>query len=167
MNLRDLIEEAGYETRSYSGRCMYGATCLGVELEDRLGDFFASLLDAIANLQEEDRDEALDLAHEFRSMKTDSMGRGMIVYFESVPYVADADVEDDDEETDTRAKCDGCGEPIAHGEHFTDEAVCGNGDGPGFLLCGSDPCNSSHQHLPVEARRVYFAAQREKNEASR
>lgn len=98
MNLKDLIENAGYETRSYSGRCMYGATCLGVELDDRLGDFFASILDAIASLGEEERDEALDLASAFRSMKTDSMGRGTIVYFESVPFKDEKEADEDSED---------------------------------------------------------------------
>ncbi len=97
MNLQTLIEEAGYETRSYSGRGMYGDTCLGFECNERIGDVIASLLDVISSMDEEGRDEALDLAHEFRHMKSDSMGRGSIYYFEGVPFEGDSEDADEEE----------------------------------------------------------------------
>lgn len=101
MDLKDLIEDAGYEVRSYSGRGMYGKTCLAFSTDDRLGDVVASILDAIAAYTEMDRELALDLASDFRSMKSDSMGLGRIFYFESVDFEEPETFEDDeDEESD-------------------------------------------------------------------
>ena len=81
-----LIEEAGYETRSYSGRGMYGKTCLGVDLEGgNLGRLLGDLVEMTAT--SDDPGEAVEIVAEgLRSMQTGSMGRGMIVYFEDVSY---------------------------------------------------------------------------------
>ena len=35
--LKDIIEMAGYETRSYSGRGMYGKECLAFTVDGRVG----------------------------------------------------------------------------------------------------------------------------------
>jgi hypothetical protein len=78
--------------RSYSGRGMFGKECLGVEVSS-LKEMFISVLIA---LSERDDQDTTDLQEDFESMKTDSLGRGMIVYFERVPFVSDED-EDEDE----------------------------------------------------------------------
>src|ERR1019366_838709 len=81
-----LIEEAGYETRSYSGRGMYGKTCLGVDLEGgNLGRLLGDLVEMTAT-SDAPGDAVEIVAEGLRSMQTDSMGRGMIVYFEEVAY---------------------------------------------------------------------------------
>jgi len=79
--LKRFIEDAGYETRSYSGRCMYGKSCIGFVIDD-------SVLYAVASIvgNVEDFEERLNLVEVFQHVKTDSMGRGTIVYFPYVPY---------------------------------------------------------------------------------
>lgn len=101
--MQDLIETAGYETRSYSGRGMYGKSCLAVEVDKQLGSFLADIIHELKNCvqAEEDNEEVPNLpefeaAEEaFRCMRSDSMGLGTVYYFPDVPYVSD---EPEDEE---------------------------------------------------------------------
>ncbi len=87
--IKEIIEDMGYETRSYSGRGMWGDTCLGVSLqgEATLQDFLLELGFAITNYVYDsgDKDYDIDLCEElFQCLgrpKTDSMGLGMIIYF--------------------------------------------------------------------------------------
>jgi hypothetical protein len=51
--------------------------------------------------------------------------------------------------------CDACGKPI-HGEHMTDDEVCGSSDGPGFFLCNRKRCGASYEAMTVEERRAFF-----------
>jgi hypothetical protein len=121
-----LIEEAGFETRSYSGRGMYGKTCLGVDLEGgNLGRLLGDLVEMTAT--SDDPGEAVEIVAEgLRSMQTDSMGRGMIVYFEEVSY--------DGSGAEPTSDC--CGAEIEvrtvdghpNGEHLCSE--CGDACGP-------------------------------------
>lgn len=95
MNLQQLIEEAGYETRSYSGRGMYGKECLGVCTENV--NVIAFIYDIMETSFDQDRADLEEDIMQIREAKTDSMGKGMIVYFPNVPYNKD---EDEDEEED-------------------------------------------------------------------
>lgn len=52
-------------------------------------------------------------------------------------------------------RCDACAKPI-HGTHYTDDAVCGGGDGPGFFLCGRVRCSKRYENMSVEERRAFF-----------
>lgn len=90
MTLAEVIEGAGYDLRAYSGRGMYQKQCLAFECSDELGDLFANLLTA-----------GLDAEHAVvvREMKIDTLGRGSIVYFETVPAPADL-IDEDDEGSD-------------------------------------------------------------------
>lgn len=90
--LQDVLESTIDGVRSYSGRGMYGRSCLGVETDD-LGDLFAAVLEEL-----EGEEDTQDVQPAFKSMRTDSMGRGTIVYFPSVPFVGDDDERD----------CEGC-----------------------------------------------------------
>ena len=83
--LQDIINAAGYEWRTYSGRGMYGAECVGFTVEDNdllcaVGEL---MMEAITNDDSLETAEAmLKLCH---SAKTDQMGRSStIVYFLSV-----------------------------------------------------------------------------------
>jgi hypothetical protein len=68
MTLRDRLEKAGIETRSYSGRGMYGKTCLGAVADSR---------EAIYSVIR---------PADIRSASVDSMGRGVLVYWPSVAW---------------------------------------------------------------------------------
>lgn len=91
------IEEAGYEARSYSGRGMYGAYCVGVTCGRNeafsLGVKVAMALQATG---EEDAESSVEALADLR-VATDSMGHDMIVYFPGVAWV-DAESEEEDEE---------------------------------------------------------------------
>lgn len=86
--LQILIENAGLEPRSYSGRGMFGDKCLGVNCDNPL-EMFAEILES------DDLDplsDALDtVTHAMRKATTDSMGRGQIIYWPTIPYVSDND----------------------------------------------------------------------------
>lgn len=62
--------------------------------------------------------------------------------------------------------CDGCGRPCT-GEHYTDEAVCGGTDGPGFYVCERKSCAAKLEPMTVEERREHYTAQRAKNDAKK
>ncbi len=81
MKLQQFIEECGFETRSYSGRGMFGKECLGVTIEDSLLHFVAELLDLA-----EEMSDVKNLATALQNARTDSMGLGTIIYFPYIPY---------------------------------------------------------------------------------
>jgi hypothetical protein len=92
----DIINEAAFqadvELRSYSGRAMYGSSCLGVSGSERDSARFLIVL------AQQDYDLASDLVD---SLRTDSLGMGIITYFTNIGsegIVADDDDDDDDEE---------------------------------------------------------------------
>jgi len=78
------------EARAYSGRAMYGDICLGIVFHNGAGDLFALALE----LQRQDPDlaELLDSS----PCRTDSMGRGEVIYWERLKL----DGTDLDEEGD-------------------------------------------------------------------
>ena len=76
------IENAGYEARSYSGRGMYGKTCLGVTL----GPGQSVLEFAFDVLQETRPEEVSEVIDILRRPRQDSMGLGMILYWPDVPW---------------------------------------------------------------------------------
>ena len=97
--LQQIIDDSeGFTSRSYSGRGMYGKTCLGVELnrDNTLGGFLAAL---VWGAEDNSRHLMDDLAEGLRSAQTDSMGLGQILYFPNVPYT-DEDDEDSGEDSD-------------------------------------------------------------------
>ena len=91
-----IIENAGYEPRSYSGRGMYGKYCLGVDLPEISG------LVRLGGVP---------------LPTTDSMGKGIIAYWPRVPPpeenpmgLSDEELEDADPEGGP--ECDECGRAI-------------------------------------------------------
>jgi hypothetical protein len=85
-SVQEIFEFAGYECRSYSGRSMYGKTCLGVEV-DNLGEFFANIISALTDDVTSDNSTTTAAVIEaFGNMKTDSMGLGVIIYFPDVKF---------------------------------------------------------------------------------
>lgn len=74
--LIEIIEGSGCSYENYSGRSMNGRECIGIST-DSVNDVIADLIDATCG------DLALveTLANAIRGMRTDSMGRGTIMYF--------------------------------------------------------------------------------------
>lgn len=81
-SFQQVLEAAGYVTRAHSGHGMSGRDCLSVTLagDGMMGRFFADVLEAI------DAEEMDPAAHAFRRMRTDSLGKGTVVYFPGVPF---------------------------------------------------------------------------------
>lgn len=84
----DAFENAGSSVQSYSGRGMYGKVCLGVSCDNAI----TTLLEAISGFVENcgsDQDE-MDKVFEFvqllKNPKTDSLGRGQILYFPNIKW---------------------------------------------------------------------------------
>jgi hypothetical protein len=89
-----LAEQAGLNCRSYSGRGMYGAECLGI-VHPIAGVIFGDIvrgIDMSVDPSDGSMHKALiDVADAFYSARMDSMGRDVIVYFPDIPYVNDED----------------------------------------------------------------------------
>jgi hypothetical protein len=94
--LEAIAQNGDFTVRSYSGRCMYGKSCLAVTFDGNIGALFAAILYEVdgdlGNMTQ-------DLAHAFENMAQDNMGLGTVVYFPRVEYV---DPVSDEE-------CPGCG----------------------------------------------------------
>ena len=78
-SIAEAIEDAGFEpVTDYSGRFMYGKECPGFS-SDSISEVFL-MFTTIA-------EENPELAHAMaKGAKTDSMGRGMIVYWPNATY---------------------------------------------------------------------------------
>lgn len=82
----------------YSGRCMYGRKCVGVEPDD--GGAASTAVDITLALVEMLRDDPdrydfdFDDLSKLGSARSDSMGMGIIVYFTGIQ---DDEVEDNEE----------------------------------------------------------------------
>ena len=81
--LVEILEGAGAEVRSYSGRGMYGAQCVAFTVEAE-----QSLLGVVAEVVAANAETGLEfeIARLFKAAKIDSMGLGTIVYFPSVKW---------------------------------------------------------------------------------
>ena len=93
--VRTACDDLGLEVRSYSGRGMYGRSCVGVNCDGNAFQTLARILIALA----EQGNDGLDAAEHFTrdgAVASDSMGLGSIIYFPRLPWV-DVDSEDDEE----------------------------------------------------------------------
>ncbi len=104
---KEIVEDSGLEARSYSGRCMYGANCLGVVVDSGIGEVVAEIIEHLAGLDDDERGQASrEAADAFRGVRKDSIGHGTVVYFPSVPW---EDEEQDEEQEDEPAKLEDWG----------------------------------------------------------
>lgn len=102
-DIRQAFENAGYETRSYSGRAMFGERCLGVvcnnpvkaalKATNELAAEYRNLAwdDVGATEESEMLATALDMlkeaTREMYDSRTDSLGLSTILYFPDIPFV--------------------------------------------------------------------------------
>lgn len=89
--LQQVFEDADFIVRGYSGRGMYGKTCLGVVTEN-LAELIAALIEGTND------DERKEVAEAIRTMQMDSFGRDTIVYFPKIQFQEDEFIEGEDEE---------------------------------------------------------------------
>ncbi|KVR21679.1 hypothetical protein WK13_34645 [Burkholderia ubonensis] len=76
------------ETRSYSGRGMYGKSCLGVFLDDRAGHANLCQLGGML-VHAADASDQYEVMCDLEGTKTDDLGLGTIVYWPSIEYVGE------------------------------------------------------------------------------
>ena len=89
MTFQELLEDNGYETRSYSGRCMYGEECLAVTVDDVISATWEiSKLLAEENARNEEYPSVPQIP-EPKGLRYDNMGRSYVIYWTRVPYVED------------------------------------------------------------------------------
>ena len=95
--LQTLIEEAGHECQSYSGRAMYGKRCLAVVCNARrLGNLIADLLRDASMF--DDGQDIEEVATAMQGLCWDNMGMDMVYYWPDVPYTADEEEDNGDDE---------------------------------------------------------------------
>lgn len=89
--LINAIHDAGYEPRSYSGRGMYGRSCVGVTV-DRGTSAFNLAAEIIASSA-----DPVEMADSLCKLNVsqDSMGLDSIIYFPNVPWVEEETEEND------------------------------------------------------------------------
>lgn len=102
--LKQIVEDAGYSPRSYSGRGMHGRKCLSVNL-DRDESELDMMLDIAESIQAyvETEDEGLeleDVTAYFKGAKSDSMGLGSVIYFPDIDWEEFEDIDNDDFDDD-------------------------------------------------------------------
>jgi hypothetical protein len=89
-NITNALDGRG-EPQPYSGRAMYGESCLGIVTDNPT----RAILTLATNLAEMEEMELLALLRDATS-REDSMGRSVVIYFPSL--TVDDDEEDDEEE---------------------------------------------------------------------
>ena len=85
-------EESEYKIRSYSGRAMYGRTCVGIEFSryESAGTVVFKICQGLVDIG-----ETLDDYYEvFEGTREDSMGLDSIVYFPRLKWEESEDIED-------------------------------------------------------------------------
>lgn len=80
---------------AYSGRGMYGATCLGFTIDEGSPFAFAMVFGMVAG---EVLDDPMLVAEFAGRMRSDNMGRGTILYFPGIELDDASDNDDNDEE---------------------------------------------------------------------
>ena len=112
--LQELCEDSDILVRSYSGRGMFGKSCLAVVPEQNsAGPFFASVLRALVDrgigtqdelaseddeVDTEGADTLEELAQAFDDMHQDSMGMSIVLYFPRIEFVDEEDEEEEEDE---------------------------------------------------------------------
>lgn len=94
--LKQAIEELGEEAslRSYSGRAMYGDSCVGLVTDMGV---FVRIMGHAAVLAHEDDDCDIDFLYEAGRIRTDNMGMSTIFYWPNQKW---ADISEDEEDED-------------------------------------------------------------------
>lgn len=87
--LCEVAKSAGYETRWYSGRGMYGRNCVGIEVSDGGAAFQLGAKLAVEAQELLGEEEAMNFQSDLINLRvsTDAMGQDTIVYFPDVAWV--------------------------------------------------------------------------------
>ena len=80
--LQQILYKCEIPTRSYSGRGMYGESCLAFYGDVAIGEVFARILEKIGSTNIPSGEIAKEISH----LRMDSLGRGNIYYFPGIPF---------------------------------------------------------------------------------
>ncbi len=84
-----LIENLDAAPRPYSGRGMHGKICLGFEydgIKDYLFDCLHLIEYIVINFAETNYETVVTVRELLNSFTQDSLGKGLIIYFPSIPW---------------------------------------------------------------------------------
>jgi hypothetical protein len=94
-NLQTIIEDLDYECRSYSGRGMFGSSCLAFEIDD-----LSQLLQLGYDIAEYASENNLDVSYSLGKARWDNMGHDYIIYFPGVEYHESGSEESEESDND-------------------------------------------------------------------
>lgn len=102
MTFQTFLEDLGYDTRSYSGRSMYGKECLAITVED-ITKAIWEIAYALGseNALAEDHHEEIPQP---KGIRWDSMGLQYVIYWPNVPYTSDEIISSIEEDGDGEAE---------------------------------------------------------------
>jgi hypothetical protein len=91
--LQTIIEDLDYKCRSYSGRGMFGASCLAFEIDD-----LSQLLQLGHDIGEYASENGMEVSYSIGKARWDNMGHDYVIYFPGVEYIDSEDTEESDDE---------------------------------------------------------------------
>ena len=90
--LQTVLEILEFDCFNYSGRGMYGRSCLAIKTEDSLGEFFAQFLGACVSCGEDsaiDEEALAQMQEAFQEMRQDNLGSKLLIYFPKVQFLSE------------------------------------------------------------------------------
>lgn len=94
--MQDLLENAGYDCRDYSGRGMYGKSCLAVTLgtSGRHPALATLIVEVLDNADADDLEVVLEALGE---VEQDNMGHDVVYYFPQIPFAGEEEETEEEE----------------------------------------------------------------------
>lgn len=85
--LIELIEDTGRAAMSYSGRCMYGARCVAIDVDRNEEPLLVVAEMAKAAAEDDDDGVTLDaFVYAMQDVRTDALGLGAVVYWPNIAW---------------------------------------------------------------------------------
>lgn len=91
--IREVQTDEEIEARSYSGRGMYGESCVGVTCDNPFKVIAELAFMAGSDVAEENYSLAQDILQALGETRSDSMGRSTIIYWPRIKWVEQEDAE--------------------------------------------------------------------------
>jgi hypothetical protein len=163
--LQKILEDAEFETRSYSGRGMTGKTCLAVYASPNA--VFCVVLTAIlergvdvgGGADDAGTVDVESLHAAFKRMASDAMGTGSIVYFPNVQFeeaIPNLDAMGADELNEWRVEYaknhDAYGAPVQYAKHKARAITARLAGEIALAELHENTCDSLYKRLPEGAR---------------
>lgn len=96
-DFQEMLFDAGFESFSYSGRGMSGKECVAINIK---GNEFQTIADILQKLSKIYLGEVDMFAEALAEARTDSLGKGKIMYFPTESWEDEPEDDCEDEEPD-------------------------------------------------------------------